>query len=525
VTATMPPQSLNSSELIQLDVKGHVEPRICTPPLRELTPETSYGFDVIRFAEEVLQQPLFEWQQKLVIRIGELLPNGKPRFKKVLLLIARQNGKTHLVKVLSLYWLFVDQVRLVAGTSGTLKMAMEAWKLAYYAAKDCELSPLVTNLRKDNNDPNFEVAGGGRYIPAAANESSLRGFTVDRLIVDELRLHHNWNAWNAAAYTVRTRQHSQIICITNAGSDASVVLNSLRASAIQYVETSKQGAPIGDSRLGIFEWSAPDNASPMDHAAWAAANPSLGLINPADGELILDPADLHSDAITAVEEGGEKLAGFKTEALCMHVKAMDSAVDADKWEACYVDALDWTGLARRSVLFLDIARNSKRATLVAAYTREDGKTQVGILREWRDENAMSRLEADLEAILKKDKPRAFGWMPIGPASGKATLKNLKVPGVAIEQYTGEVADACMTFADLVRDAMVVHSSDTNDLLSLQVTSAAKKHLGNDRWRFERQGTRDCDAAFAAAGAVLLARSLPPRKTARLISPDDEEEDE
>jgi hypothetical protein len=35
-------------------VKGRVEPRIFTPPLRELTPETSYGFAVIEFARDVL---------------------------------------------------------------------------------------------------------------------------------------------------------------------------------------------------------------------------------------------------------------------------------------------------------------------------------------------------------------------------------------------------------------------------------------------------------------------------------------
>ena len=36
------------------DRQGHAEPRICTPPLRELTPKTSLGYSVIEFAEEVL---------------------------------------------------------------------------------------------------------------------------------------------------------------------------------------------------------------------------------------------------------------------------------------------------------------------------------------------------------------------------------------------------------------------------------------------------------------------------------------
>ena len=36
-------------------VKGYETPRIYTPPLRELTPETSAGFDVVDFARDVLQ--------------------------------------------------------------------------------------------------------------------------------------------------------------------------------------------------------------------------------------------------------------------------------------------------------------------------------------------------------------------------------------------------------------------------------------------------------------------------------------
>ena len=41
---------------------GSTEPRICTPPLRPLTPETSLGFEVVEFADEVLGVELLPWQ-------------------------------------------------------------------------------------------------------------------------------------------------------------------------------------------------------------------------------------------------------------------------------------------------------------------------------------------------------------------------------------------------------------------------------------------------------------------------------
>ena len=73
---------------------GSITPRLWTRPLRELTPQTSYGYAVIYFAAVVLGRPLDPWQQWLVIHLGELLPDGLPRFRKVLVVVARQNGKT-----------------------------------------------------------------------------------------------------------------------------------------------------------------------------------------------------------------------------------------------------------------------------------------------------------------------------------------------------------------------------------------------------------------------------------------------
>jgi phage terminase large subunit-like protein len=49
----------------------------------------------------VLRQPLDPWQQWVAIHIGELQPDGRPRFRQALIIVARQNGKTHLCKVLA----------------------------------------------------------------------------------------------------------------------------------------------------------------------------------------------------------------------------------------------------------------------------------------------------------------------------------------------------------------------------------------------------------------------------------------
>ncbi|MDK6989059.1 hypothetical protein QP332_23985, partial [Escherichia coli] len=79
---------------------GKTEPRLWSQPLRELTPETSLGFEVIDFAEQILNVHLYPWQKWLLIHALELLDDGITyRFRRIIVLVARQNGKTMLVSV------------------------------------------------------------------------------------------------------------------------------------------------------------------------------------------------------------------------------------------------------------------------------------------------------------------------------------------------------------------------------------------------------------------------------------------
>ncbi|MEF2735647.1 MAG: terminase, partial [Bifidobacterium choerinum] len=80
---------------------GITEPRLWTKPLRPLTRETSLGFEVIDFAEQILGIRLYPWQKWLLIHALELLNDGITyRFRRIIVLVGRQNGKTLLVQVL-----------------------------------------------------------------------------------------------------------------------------------------------------------------------------------------------------------------------------------------------------------------------------------------------------------------------------------------------------------------------------------------------------------------------------------------
>lgn len=496
-------------------MRGSTEPRLWTPPLRELTHETTYGFELIEFAEEV-GAPLDDFQQWLAIHSGELLPDGRPRFRIVLVLVSRQNGKTHYGKVLAAWWLHVDlpgtrdDPPTVLGISSKLDYAKESWAATVNL---CQSSPLLAEeipkngVRESNGEQTLTTTHGTRYKIAAANDDAGRSLTVDRLIVDELRRQQSWTAWSAAEPTTSSVAGAQIVCLTNQGDSRSVVLDSLRNQALAFIETGE-----GDPRLGIFEWSAPDGADPTDPRALAMANPNL---NHPSGRNPLDA--LMGNAMRAKAAGGEELAKFKIEAMCMRVHKLDPAIDPDRWILCGTDEptplVTWRD---RVALCVDVSLDQRHAMLVGA-AEVDGVVHVETVGVWHGEGCTAQLRRELPGIVQRVKPRVIGYLPTGPAAsvaaaladpGKTARRRVQwpPPGVKVEEIRTDLVQVTMGLADLVTAEQVSHPND--GLLTAHINAAQKLWRG-DGWVYARKDAGPIDGAYATAGAVHLARTLPP----------------
>jgi hypothetical protein len=487
------------------ELLGSTTPRLWTPPLRELTPETSWGFDFNDFCRDVLDEPNDPWQEWLSIHVGELLEDGRPRFRTVLVLIARQQGKTTWARKLTLFWLFVIQVGMVLGTSTDRQYAKVSWQAVCdmaeaneYLADELPPDP----VRKTIGEEMLTTIWGSKYKFAASNKRAGRSLTIDRLLLDELREHSSFETWNAAVNAMNAVYDAQTVAISNQGDTSAIVLDSLRLPAIEYIEGRG-----GDPRLGLFEWSAPQGSDPTDLAALAMACPDLGRRT--------DPDVLLAAAMKAKAAGGEELTGFKTEVMCMRVALLDPAIDPDQWEAAGTDEpLDLADHRDRVALCLDVSLDASHATLMAA-ALIDGKIHTEVVEQWEGFGCTQQLRRELPALVRKIKPRALGWFPQGPAAAIATdLANRKRPGVdhwppfrvSVDELKGEVDSICMGLQDLVQVGEVVHPKDP--MLDQHIGSAQKLRRG-DRWVFTRKGTGPIDGAYATAGAVHLARTLPP----------------
>jgi hypothetical protein len=459
-------------------VLGCEQPRLWTRPLRELTPATTLGFEAAQFAEQVLGLTLLPWQRWWLLHALELREDGRFRFRTVLTLVARQNGKTHLLKVVALYFMFLGRARLVLGAAQSLDIAKEAWSGAVELARDVdELHAEVESVRLTNGEQEMRLVTGARYRIAATHRAAGRGLSVDLLILDELREHRDWLAWGALSKTTTARRNAIIVGISNAGDDESVVLNSLRSAALAEE----------DETLGLFEWSAPDGCELDDVQAWAQANPGLGRT--------VSEASIRSAMHT------DPAAVFRTETLCQRVDALDAAIDPTSWAAC-ADKTGSLGSVRdRVAACIDVAPDGQHVTLAGAAVLDDGRVRVEVLAAWKSTDAA---RSALPELLARIRPAATAWFPSGPAAALAA--DLRPLDEAVEIKGAEVGEACQEMADLVLARRVVHADDP--LLNAHV-AGSQKYRSGEGWRFQRRGTGHVDAAYAAAGAVHAARTMPP----------------
>lgn len=460
------------------EIVGRTEPRLWTPPLRTLTARTTLGHEAAEFMTEVLGWELTPWQRWWLDHALEVDETGGFRFRTILTLVGRQSGKTTLLKGIALWMMYLGRARLILGAAQSLDIARESWTGAVdIAQNDPDLSAEIDVIRRANGEQELRLVGGARYRIAAATRSAGRGLSVDLLILDELREHRSWDAWSALSKTTLARPNGLVIAISNAGDDDSIVLNSLRQSALAGL----------DPTLGIFEWSAPEGCDLDDPEAWAQGCPGLG----------------YTQSITGIRSAlsTDPPAVFRTEVLCQHVPALDEAVPMDAWRDCADPTGTLSSVRDRVATCLDISPDLSHATLAAAAQLADGRVRVEVVAAW---DSTAAVRAGLADWLGRIKPRASGWFPGGPSSALAA--DLRKMPRAVELKAGDVPAVCGGLVELVKARRLLQPNDP--LLTAHASGAVPIPAG-DGFRFARRGVGHVDALYAAAGAAHLARTLAP----------------
>jgi hypothetical protein len=353
---------------------GKTEPRLWTRPLRRLTKNTSLGFAAIDYAKTILGMELYPWQEWALIHIleivGDLRKTWRFRFRTVLVVVARQNGKTKLSEVIASFFLNVLQVKNIFGTSLSLEKAEEVWEAVILDQETHDaLSIDIETVARRNGGKKLVLTDQRTYKVGAPTRRAGRGDSNDLVMIDEVRELRDWEAWSAAGASTNAKPNGMLMGFTNAGDPDSIVLRQIRSQAIEKITGTKAndfGGDVDADTLGLFEWSAPDGAATDDMKALAQANPSLGYGRLTERALLANRQTFPE-------------AKFRSECMCQQVETI---LPEPFPEGAWKGGQDENSFIREdSELFwgIDMDQTRKWTTIAVCGLREDGNYHVEIV--------------------------------------------------------------------------------------------------------------------------------------------------
>jgi phage terminase large subunit-like protein len=462
---------------------GALEPRLHTPWLKG----ESRGHEIAELAERI-GQPLLPWQRLLLDDMSVVDENNMFIKKSSLVLLARQSGKSHMMRMRMLAGLFCFGEENILMMSSQRKMAIRSLEIMVmiverndFLLKQVKGGKIDTAWRRTTGNEGLHLENGNRIEVIAANSDSARGLTADVLWIDELR-EVGEAAMDASKSTTLTRPNSQRFYTSNAGSAESEVLIHMR-------ERSMMKPPRS---LGFYEYSAPENCDIWDRKAWAMANPSLGI-------LISEEAVEETIATSTV-------VAARTETLCQFVNTgLTSPWTPGSWED--LADKDMQMNPGMTVMFaFDVDPHTRRsASLVAGALLPDGRIALQLLQTWESLIAVDELQIAVDIKKKCDE-----WHPRlvlhDSYTTAAIAERLRNSGIAVEACVGaQFYTACSTFKDAIDNKRIVHAGqEVLDQQMLNVASSSK----DTGWRIVRKKSAGSVAGPIGLAMVTLHLSKP-----------------
>ncbi len=456
---------------------------------------------VSQLADE-LGVPLLPWQKHVLDDALKVQPNGKWARGMVGALVARQNGKTHMMRMRILAGLYVFGEKNIIAMSQTRQLSLDTFKQTVDLAESLDwMRKRIKRVSRTNGQEELEVychhypkPCGERcerirkYAIRAATSEGPRGSTADLLYVDELR-EITLPTWQATTPLTRARPNAQTWVTSNAGDMTSEVLNDLRARALTFES----------ERLGWYEYSADPGSRVDDIKAWQQANPALGYT--VSLESIADSAKFDSpDA-------------FKTETLCMWVDAIDSPWPMDIWNDNEADVALTEDLP--TWMALDMSFNRDMACLITVQQQPDKRFAV-FLHEWKKDTPINDLElaGEIATLTRKYRPRVLAYDENTSGYVAPHLARAGIPVAPTKWSSVNFAIMCDQTMNAMSAGQLVHPGQPT--LHTHLVSCARRPASDGGWRIAR---RAAAVPISAAVALVLAvgHATTPQAEVAIIS--------
>ena len=438
-------------------------------------------------------QGLYNYQKWLLRHAFEIYPEGRPkagklRFRQVLILVARQNGKTEIGAAAGIYGLRREPGDQILGVASNVKQA----NVLYNRTKNAinRTFALKKRFRKTTDTRGIRSLEGSIYDIRPAKADSMQGEPIELGLMDEVHIVPE-NLHQAMLAGLGGRDNAILIMISTAGDETSALLDKLQVKGEQAILDDP-----ATNRFGYFVYEAPEARLPEDRDTlieW------LKLANPKYAEGHGDIENLLSDMETMLP----------SDIVRYHLNRGVSSTDV------FIGLDEWLALTRPTgskfphetpVIFsIERTREWSHATICANTRTDDGKIHTEIIVSLVNPTEDQLLKIILD--LKKHKPLAF---VLDGTRFKNLAKTLKDRGIICYAYSGsEIAQACSVFYAKIKTKQISHAGDP--LLSDQLPGCISKTRGNNFVIARADGASEIDSVYATTLGVYAAETIRKKK--------------
>lgn len=410
------------------------------------------------------------WQRLVADVAGELLPDGRPAYREVIVTVPRQSGKTTLqLAEVNDTAVERDGARMAfsmqTGFEAHKKMVND-WRPMMERSR---LAPLVAQYRCSTANTSIEWHNGSRIEVVATSPSAGHGLTLDKVFLDEVWRYDSDSMEQSLVPTMTTRPHAQMWVVSTAGdAHSNWFRRKVEAGRVASTEDSGRG-------VAYFEWSAHDDADPYAPETWLSCMPALG----------------YTITLETIEGIAASMSesGFRRAYLNQWVQGDAGVIPLALWEA--VESHAAAPNAGSSTFAVDVAHDRSAWAIAVS----DGRSVE--LVEYR--RGLEGLVERCEEIHAK-----YGVRLLVDAGGPGSVLVDRTAAVQ-EVPASHVADAAMGLYDAVmerRVRVVPHTALTD-----AVEGAVRREQG-DRWTWSRKGSMSDACPLVAASIAFAGASVP-----------------
>jgi phage terminase large subunit-like protein len=294
--------------------------------------------------------------------------DGKRRFQKLYIEIARKNGKTQMMLPVTLYAMLLDGEQTAEVYAAATKK--DQANILFHAAQI-----MARRLKVDSNAINrklqvqkfsiFVKETNSKFEALGADADTLDGLNVHCAVIDEYHAHKDDKVLKILETAIGARQQPQIWIITTAGFNRHGACYQFR----EVVANILKGTIVDETIFGII-YTLDQEDDWKDPANWIKANPSLGQT----------PTQQYMESAfkRAVNEGASAEVHFKTKNLNVWVDAAKTWIPSEMWDACIgdYDADDLAGRQCYGGLDLASVRDLCAFTLVFPGIEEGEESKI-----------------------------------------------------------------------------------------------------------------------------------------------------